>query len=396
MEKICGKDKKILEIVGIICEYNPFHLGHAKQIRLIREKFGEEAAVVCLMSGNFVQRGHPAIVDKTLRAKAAVLCGADLVLELPIPAAVSSAEGFAAGGVEVLGKFCDYLCFGCETGTAESLMATAKALLSEEFPPLLREELEKGVSFPAARAAALVRMGLDPELVRNPNDILAVEYCKAILSQGCAMKPLPIIRQGSYHAVEADPENPSATALRQKMLSEEEWQSFLPPRAAEVLSQGAIHTREAGERAVLMRLRTMTDGEFEALPYGSEGLWRKFMHASRRETGLEAITAAVKSKRYTATRIDRMLLCATLGISAEDLKTPAPYTRVLAFNDRGRSVLKSAKQHILCINAGETHDSPYWALEKRCGDLYALFCRDAIEPPCAEENRRVYYHKENP
>ncbi len=385
-----------MKIVGIICEYNPFHLGHAKQIRLIREKFGEEAAIVCLMSGNFVQRGHPAIVDKTLRAKAAVLCGADLVLELPVTAALSSAEGFAAGGVAVLGKFCDYLCFGCESGEGGALMETAGALLSEEFPPLLHAELEKGVSFPVARAAALEKMGLDAAILRNPNDILAVEYCKAILTQNCHMKPLPIFRQGSYHAVEADPENPSATALRQKMLSGEDWTRFVPPQAAGVLAQGAIHTREAGERAVLARLRTMTDGEFEALPYGSEGLWRKFMHASRRETTLEAITAAVKSKRYTATRIDRMLMCAYLGITAEDLKVPAPYTRVLAFNDLGRSVLKSARQHTVCINAGEVPENPYWELEKRCADLYALFCRDGIEPPRAEEHRRVYYHKENP
>ena len=385
-----------MKIVGIICEYNPFHLGHAKQIRLIREKFGPETAVVCLMSGNFVQRGHPAILDKSLRAKAAVLCGADLVLELPVTCALSSAEGFAAGGVAILGGFCDYLCFGCETGTEESLMAVAKALLSAEFPPLLRQELEKGVSFPAARAAALERMDADAQLVRNPNDILAVEYCKAILEQNAAMRPLPIFRQGSYHAVEADPENPSATALRQKMLSGEDWQSYVPTAAVPALENGALHTIQAGERAALMRLRTMTEPEFEALPYGSEGLWRKFMHACRRERTLADIAAAVKSKRYTATRIDRMLLCAALGITREDLQEPAPYIRTLAFNDRGRSVLKSAKQHIHCINAGETPDSAYWALEKRCADLYALFVRDAVEPPCAEEHRRVYYHKENP
>jgi len=199
--------------VGIICEYNPFHLGHQKQIRLIKEKFGSEAAVVCLMSGNFVQRGAPAIFDKSLRAKAAVLSGADLVLELPVTCALSSAEGFARGGVEILGKFCDYLCFGCETGNEDALMATAGALLSDEFQPLLRQELEKGVSFPAARAAALEQLGLDAEILRRPNDILAVEYCKAILATGTAMRPFPILREGSYHAESPDAENPSATAL---------------------------------------------------------------------------------------------------------------------------------------------------------------------------------------
>ena len=118
------------------------------------------------------------------------------------------------------------------------------------------------------------------------------------------------------------------------------------------------------------------------------------MHACRRCTTLEEIIAATKSKRYTRTRIDRMVMCAFLGITGEMLEESVPYTRVLAFNDTGRSVLKLAKQHTVCINAGEAYDHPYWELEKRCGDLYGLFCVDGMEAPGAEENRRVYYHKE--
>lgn len=380
--------------VGIICEYNPFHLGHKKQIDYIKSRFGSEAVIVCLMSGNYVQRGAPAIFDKSVRAKAAVLSGADLVLELPVTYALSSAEGFAAGGVEILRKFCDYLCFGCETGDEQVLMSTARALLSEEFQPILREELLKGVSFPAAQAAALEKMGLDAEILRRPNDILAVEYCKAIVAQNSVMKPLPIVREGSYHAEVPDVENPSATSLRKLIVEGQDWQAFIPDCTREVFSGASVHTLEAGERAVLARLRTMSDEEFEALPYGSEGLWRKFMHACRRESTLAAITAATKSKRYTATRIDRMLLCAFLGISREMLSKSAPYCRVLALNDNGRSVLKQAKQLMHCINAGEIPESPYWELEKRCADLYGLFCTNGIEAPGAEENRRVYYHRE--
>lgn len=383
-----------MKIVGIICEYNPFHLGHRKQIDQIKALFGGDCAVVCLMSGNFVQRGAPAVFHKSERAKAAILSGADLVLELPVTCALSSAEGFAGGGVEILGKFCDYLCFGCETGDETILMSTARALLSEEFKPLLRAELLKGVSFPAARAAALARMGLDAEILRRPNDILAVEYCKAILATGTAMQPLPIVRGGSYHAETADPENPSATSLRKLMADGLDWTAYVPENIREVFEQAPIHTLEAAERAILIRLRTMTDAEFEALPYGSEGLWRKFMHASRREASLAAITAATKSKRYTATRIDRMLMCAFLGITAEMLSQPVPHTRVLAFTDTGRSVLKQAKRHMLCINAGEAVDNDYWHLEKRCSDLYALTCRDSAEAPGGEESCRVYYHKE--
>jgi len=383
-----------LEIVGIICEYNPLHLGHRKQIHWIKSRFGGDAAVVCLMSGNFVQRGAPAIFDKSLRAKAAVLSGADLVLELPVTCALSSAEGFARGGVEILGTFCDYLCFGCETGKETILMDTAKILLSEEFRPILRQELDKGLSFPAARAAALEAMGLDAEILRRPNDILAVEYCKAILASGTAMKPLPMTREGSYHAETPDADNPSATALRKLILEQGNWQAYVPEGTRQVFEGASVHTLEAGERAVLGKLRTMTDREFEVLPYGTEGLWRKFMHACRRESDLSAITAATKAKRYTATRIDRMLMCAYLGITADMLASPAPYVRTLALNDRGRSVLKSAKQHLHCINAGEIPDSPYWELEKRCADLYTLFSA-AAEAPGAEEKQRIYYHKES-
>ena len=138
-----------MKTVGIICEYNPLHLGHQKQIHRIREEFGPDCSIVCVMSGNFVQRGAPAIIDKSLRAKAAVLCGADLVLELPITSALSSAEGFAAGGVRILSRLCDTLCFGTENGNASSLMQTARTLLSPEFSDALRIELDKGMGMPA-------------------------------------------------------------------------------------------------------------------------------------------------------------------------------------------------------------------------------------------------------
>ena len=378
-----------MKTVGIICEYNPLHLGHAKQFRMIRELLGADTAIVCLMSGNFVQRGAPAIVDKSLRAKAAVLSGADLVLELPVTCALSSAEGFASGGVEILSSFCDYLCFGAETADADALMHTAKALLSDAFPPLLRAELDTGKSFPAARAAALAQMGLDSSLVESPNNILAVEYCKAILSRDTAMEPLPIYREGSYHDELPDSENPSATALRRLMLSGQEWDAYVP--TPELFRDARLHTMEAGERSVLMKLRTMTDAEFEALPYGSEGLWRKFMHASRSCATLEEIITATKSKRYTRTRIDRMVMCAFLGITREMLTEMPPYIRALAFRDAGRSVLKQVKQHTACINAGEAIDHPYWQLEKRCGDLYGLFCTDGPEAPGREEKYRIFY-----
>ncbi len=379
--------------VGIICEYNPLHLGHRKQLKLVREAFGADCTIVCAMSGNFVQRGQPAILDKSLRAEAAIRCGADLVLELPIPTALSSAEGFASGGVAVLNGLCDYLCFGAETAQAEALIKTAQTLLDPNFSPLLKEELETGLSFPAARQQALERMGGNGTLLRQPNDILAVEYCKAILSQGSTMAPYPIHRPGSYHAEVADTENPSATAVRRLMENSYNWKACVPKAAFPIFEGASLHSLAFGEKAMLARLRTMTDEEFEALPYGSEGLWRKLMHASRQETTLEDIAAAVKSKRYTRSRIDRMLLCAFLGLTQEDFAAEIPYTRVLAFNDRGRTLLRQAKKQRPLLNAGEAANHLYWALEQRCGSLYGLFA-DRPEAPDIEKNRRVGYVKD--
>ena len=135
----------------------------------------------------------------------------------------------------------------------------------------------------------------------------------------------------------------------------------------------------------------MTDAEFEALPYGSEGLWRKFMHACRRCDSVESIVAETKSKRYTRTRIDRMLMCAYLGIPKEMLEKPAPYTRVLALNDKGRTILKQARLSGSFPHVGEAMDDPYWALEQRAADLYALFCESAPTPAGQETKQRVFF-----
>ena len=380
-----------MKIVGIVCEYNPFHMGHRKQFSMVRQAFGPETAIVCAMSGNFVQRGAPAILDKSLRAEAAVACGADLVVELPVTVSLSSAEGFAAGGVRILDRLCDTLCFGTETAQGENLMETARALCHPAFSPLLREELERGISFPAARQKAMERMGVSPELLSRPNDILGVEYCKAIVTQGAKLDLFPIHREGDYHAREAERENPSATAVRERMVSGRSWKDFVPEPAREILESGTLHTLQAGERAVLAKLRTMTDEEFEALPYGSEGLWRKLMHAARSQATLEQVVQSAKSKRYTRTRLDRMVMCAFLGIDRQTLETPPAYVRILAFNDRGRQILKGVKQSGFFCNIGERREEPDFLLEQRSENLYGLFSLGTPEAPGKVLRRRVRY-----
>ncbi len=367
-----------MHITGIICEYNPLHAGHKKQMDTVRGIHGADCGIAVLMSGNFVQRGHPAIFHKMLRARAALECGADLVLELPVTGALSSAEGFAGCGVGILSAFCDDLCFGAELSDVKLLLKAAQALLSNAFSPLLKKNLEQGLSFPAARQRALEEMGIERSLLTAPNNILAVEYCKAILARNSTLEPLPIHRAGSYHDVQANRENPSATALRQLIENGQPWRDYSP--ATPVFTGAAVHTLANGEKAILARLRTMTDTEFEALPYGSEGLWRKFMHSCRREATLEQILEATKSKRYTRSRLDRMAMCAFLGLTAQDLAASAPYARVLGLNERGRTILRKARESLWLPNIGERVDDPYQTLEDRCDALYGLFAAAPESP----------------
>lgn len=357
--------------VGIICEYNPFHNGHARQLRAVREQGG---VCVCLMSGNYVQRGEPAIFDKWTRAKAAALCGADLVLELPVTYALRSAEGFAAGGVEILDRMgcIDGLCFGSETDDINIIMSTAKALDTPEFSQKLKKELKSGVSFPTARQLALEAMGEDGSVLETPNAILAVEYCKALLRRNSAIQPLLIHREGDYHGG-TDPDAPSASFLR----TQTDWHGYVPEDALACFAGVPRHSVAAGQRAWLARLRSMEEAEFERLPFGSEGLWRKVLSACRTEPTLEAIVQAAKSKRYTRTRLMRLLLCAYLGITEEMLAQPAPYVRVLAVNGRGQRVLRQVKQdgELPLLHTGQrAPDCAYAALERRAADLFPLFC----------------------
>lgn len=385
-------------IVAIVCEYNPLHRGHARQLRLVRKAFGADAAIVCIMSGNFVQRGEPAVYDKYVRARAAVACGASLVLELPLTAALSSAEGFADGAVAVAdGLGCvDALCFGSEDGETAALLETAKRLLDPAMNDLLRRELDRGLSYAAARTAALEALGGRGELLRRPNDILAIEYCKAIVKRGSAMTPHAVHRPGGYHDTAPHPDHPSATALRGLLAAGEDLAPYIPAAAAPIFRDAVCHDLAHGERAVLARLRGMEYDAFRTVPYGSEGLWSKLARACKTESTVAGILNGVKSKRYAYSRIQRMVLCAYLGLTAEDLKGPAPYARVLAFDDRGRQVLRKARKTgtLPLCNAGSTPpDRDYYKIECRAADLYSLFAASEELPVGGEERGRIWYEK---
>lgn len=378
--------------IGVICEYNPFHNGHARQLRLAREACGEDSVVVCLMSGNYVQRGDVAIFAKHDRAEAAVRCGADLVLELPISCALSSAEGFASGGVEILDRLgCDFLSFGSECGLEEPLMHAAQLQLAPEFDCRLVEKLREGCSYPAARAEVLRSLGA-ADVLTEPNDILGVEYCKAILRKDSRMKPLVVRRSGDYHSTRMDSAEPSASALRACILQPEQWKNAVPECLHPLYRSAERYSLSAGERAMLSRLRTLPDSAFEALPFGSEGLWSKLMKNCRSAASVEEIITGTKSKRYARTRIQRMLFCAFLGLDAELMRMPPPYVRVLAFNDLGRAQLRAMRERFALLDSGACPaESAYAALERRSADLYTLFSAGPVVSGGAEARCRNRY-----
>ena len=385
-----------MQTVGVICEYNPFHLGHARQLAAIRQQLGQDAAIVCLMSGNYVQRGEPAVFDKLTRARAAVDAGADLVQELPVTCALQSAEGFAAGGVRILSQLgCGYLGFGCESGSADALLRAAKASRAPGFEAALHEAMQEGLSYAAARQRALGALDADGALLERPNDILAFEYCRAILAQKSAMQPLAVLRPGDYHAETPDEENPSATAVRKLILTGGDWRRYVP---AECLYEGAApHALLWGERAMLARLRGMEKADWECAAHGSEGLWSKVWKAVLSQPDYESILAASRSRRYPRTRLQRLLLCAYLGINEQALRQAPPYVRVLAFDERGQAALRQAKKQgtVCLVNAGQTPpDAAYDALERRAADLYTLFSHpDALCAAGTEQNARIYRKK---
>ena len=385
-----------MEAVGIICEYNPFHRGHEKQLRMIRAQLGADMPVVCLMSGSFVQRGAPALFAKSVRARAAVECGASLVLELPVSYALRSAEGFARGGVEILSRLgaVDALCFGCESGDGGEIWRAVQAMCSPEYDTLLRVQLSQGLSYPAARQRALEALCGGGMLLRAPNDILAVEYCKAIIQQQSALRPMAIRREGGYHDVRADAENPSATAVRACLdAGNEDWRPLVPAAAAALYADAPRYTMQAGERAVLARLRGLTQHKWQSVPFGSEGLWSKVYRAVQTQTSVDGIIDASVSRRYPRTRLQRMVMCAYLGITDGQLHERAPYVRVLAFDAAGRALLRQmhARAPEYLVHAGQrVQESDYAQLEARSEALYALFCEGTV---AADEKNRVFQKK---
>ena len=388
---------------GIITEYNPLHMGHVHLMAEARRLLGPETGILCVMSGNYVQRGDFAVAGKHARAAAAVRSGADLVLELPVPWALSSAEGFAAGAVKILKATgaVSHLVFGSEGGDAAPLVRCAEALCSGAFPEALREELKKGDSFPAARQRALEALlsKEDAAALSRPNDTLGVEYCKAL--RGSGIQPVAVLRRGAAHdSADVGGGIVSASAIRALLRQGEEEAAL--GLCAPAMAEAYRMEREAGrapaslercERAILARLRFLEEADWAALDQGNEGLYRRFVSSSRSAGSLAGLLEAVKTKRYPLARLRRMVFRAYLGLPPAPPERPA-YLRVLAANARGRALLaamrKAAALPVLTKPAAVRRLGPeaqrLFDLEARADRLYALACPKPAAIP--DERRR--------
>lgn len=371
---------EILSVTGIIAEFNPLHTGH----ELLLKKAREQGTAVAVISGNFVQRGDCAIAEKRIRARAALLCGADLVLEMPVSYSMSTAQNFALGGVSALKAVgCDALLFGSESGDITELKTACGILKTKEYSERLNTYLDTGITFAAAREKAANDLGLKEGVLSGANNNLAVEYMLAAENIGADFRFETLKRQGASHdSPEASGGYASASLLRERLLSGDRdfCKDYIPEKVFPLFT--TQNTADIGriENAVLALLRTRTLNELKALPDISEGIENKLFSAIRVANSLNDLYNRVKVKRYTLARIRRLVLSAFIGLDGTFFMKKPPYVRVLGFNERGKELLKErarASELPVVTRVAEIKKLPepakkLFEAECRATDLFAL------------------------
>lgn len=375
-----------MKIAGIIAEYNPFHTGHAYHIAKTREKCGVDH-IICVISGNFTQRGEPAIYDKWMRARAALENGADLVLELPFCYAVQSAEGFAQGGIGVLDALScvDFLSFGAENDDIAAMRRIAETLVDEpaDFRAALKNALLKGMSYPAARAHALTAVlpNAQDALWAQPNNILGIEYIKALIKTSSRIEPAAVGRQGGGYASTSLHERfSSAKAIRGAMRTGNmEYLRFLPNHDMEMCGEPVFP--EDVFPFLMFRLRSMRLCDIEKIEGVCEGLEYKIAEAARTSQSYPALIEKIKSKRFTYTRIQRVLLYCLFGLTKDRmafLRNVSLYARVLGVRRESLPLLSLLAERStipLVTKASEFLESPLFEADLFATDIYSLFTK---------------------
>ncbi len=335
--------------IAIIAEYNPFHNGHKYHISKTRQLYNAEYITV-VMSGNFMQRGEPAIMDKFKRAKAALLNGADLVLELPSIYSCGSADVFALGAADLLNKTCivDCLCFGSELGKTDIFEKAADILCAEskKFKTLLGNFLSKGISYPNARLSALSEvMGEDLSFLKFPNNILALEYIRALKMTESKIKPLTVLRYSSeFHSTDIKTEISSAAAIRKAMYNKDIEAVFksVPKNTYDLFKNNNLPSINNYSSILKYILKTKPLSEIAEIADITEGLENRILKFSDLDS-ISEMAAAIKTKRYTLTKIQRALIHIILDIKKSDIdfKKANPYIRVLGFKKESSILLSS-------------------------------------------------------
>lgn len=344
-------------VVGIIAEYNPFHNGHAYHLEKAKE-LAKADYVIAVISGNFIQRGNVSLINKWDKANMALAEGADLVIELPTVYSISSAENFAYGAIKILNSLniVDYVAFGTELDDINILDKCADILYREpqKFVNLLNHELSKGLSFPKARENALLMYLNDirtySNVLSSPNNILAIEYLKALKKLRSHISPISIKRKNAgYNDLEITNNFASATAIRKKIIDNKPagLSKLMPANSYRVLYNSIqkghfVKDIKSFEKEILYVLRKMSIREISNLPDVSEGLEHAIKNAANSCNTIEEFMNIIKTKRYTNTRIQRILLYALLGITKDDMKNSTkiqPYIRVLGMNKKGKDLI---------------------------------------------------------
>ncbi len=373
---------------GVVAEFNPFHNGHKFLVDSLKKNDCD--TVTAVMSESFVQRGECACLSPYERTKTALLNGVDLVLSLPVQYATASAEIFGDAGVSVLAAtgVIETIGFGAETDNKESLYDCARFLLNDELKPYLDKYLAEGNSFPKARQMALSAIGGKElsSLLETPNNILAVEYIKSNLKNGYGIDFAPVKRVGASHdSNEISGNISSASAIRALLQKGEEYKKLLPFETYRVLTENIKAGKapvdfEKLETAIVYKLRTMSLEELENLPDVSEGLQYRIQEAVKTSVSLAEILEKIKTKRYTHSRIRRIILCALLNIRKEDLEFSVPYIRILGFNEKGAKLLKEMKEKATLpvisrfsdVEALDSKAKRTFLLESQARDVFSL------------------------
>ena len=371
-----------MSVIGIVCEFNPFHNGHKHLIDSVK---ADGDIVVCVMSGNFVQRGEPAIFPKEIRAKSALMNGADIVLELPFLYATASAELFASSAVKILNSFgCDKIAFGTENTTLNQLENAVEILLSNDFDENIKKYLEGGLSYPKARQMAFEEFNCDCD-ISSPNNILAIEYISAIRKNNYSITPITVNRKGAnYNDNFAIDDFASATHIRNLIKNNKDFQKYIPDNAYQIyknaLVNGEYLNAEKFNISALSILRS-TNTINPEIANMAEGLENRIASAVKTSSNLAEIYDNVKTKRFTHSRIRRAVLSCVMNVTNDDLQFPVPYCRLLGFNTEisgklGNLVKKCSLPYvvnysdILKINSGNALQ--VFELENKSTDLYNL------------------------